>query len=149
MTVRTALVALALSLPVAASAQTVQVQPQLPPLSATAFADLQLYVLQPSNFSPGWDSIKSVAIGDNKLMRLFYRKSNGLLVGILEDNLGRVLTQTARAWSIGPNLEQFDATPMVLSSSGLLWSAEVVVSTYDRVSGRLQRWAFYWEVAIP
>lgn len=145
---QTALVVAALTLVAStATAQSVQTQPQLPPLSTETFAALNLYILPSSNFSPGWDSIKSVPVAEHYLIRLFYRKIDGLLVGVMEDRNG-VVTGQSRAWLIGTNQDQLDLTPLVGTSRPGVWSAELIVFAYNRTSGIAIRRELFWEVVI-
>src|SRR6476646_9088809 len=100
------IVALVLSVSTVVSAQTVPVQPALlaPPISQATFTFLSPVSLQFNLFSAGWDSIATVPIASDQLVRVFYRKSDGLTVALLEDVYSNVLAQS-RPFTLGINAD--------------------------------------------
>ncbi len=146
------IVALVLSLPVVATAQPPtrahahDYEPLAPALTAEQFANLPLFDLPGSNYSAGWDAIHSVPLRDGLLARFFYRRVDGLLVGVLEDYYGNVFTQTA-AWWIGANLDQFDITRIAWASLPPLTPARLLTVTifgYNRTTGLATRKLIAW-----
>lgn len=116
--------------------------PQVPPLSTESLASLNLYRLPSSQFSAGWDSIKSVAVAENFLIRVFYRKSDGLLLALKEDRNG-IVNGGSRVWYIGSGMENIDVTPMTYTQPS--WTVELVIFGYDRFTGVATRRALYWD----
>lgn len=155
MKVRAALVAVALvAVASIASAQTPArvFEPLAPAMSPAEFAKLGLWDLRSSNYTPGWDAIKSVPLRDGYLARFFYRKTDGLLVGVMEDYAGFVYVQTS-AWYIGTNLDQFDITRITWPAFPSLDPAYGVLSLtffgYNRTTGLATRKMLVWAPIPP
>jgi hypothetical protein len=160
MTVRTALVVVAFA--VVASTAHAQppvvpppavlhdLEPLAPSLSPAQFAALNLFILPGSNYSAGWDVILSAPVRDGLLARFFYRKIDGLLVGVMEDYLGTVYAQTS-AWFIGPNLDHVDLTRIAHAdfTPGDLRMATVTVFGYNRTTGVAIRRLLVWSSPVP
>lgn len=117
------------------------------PLPATEFVGLDLATLPSSNFSAGWDAVKAVAISQNQLLRFFYRKADGLFVGVMEDLQGHVLAQS-KVWLIGANLDTLDLTlaTTAVDATPFQWSTSLVVFSYNRSSGIGSRRVLTWDV---
>jgi len=150
------IVALALSFPIAAAAQTV---PPLTPgaplgaVSPTEFTRLGLYFSDSSAFSAGWDSIVSLPVADARIVRGFYRASDGIFVLVLEDDFGTVLAQSP-VWQLRAGLERLDLT--ALHTDGAVWPdlglqgvGLIVVFGYDRQTGAVVRSRIYWPNPHP
>lgn len=121
--------------------------PQAPPLAADTFALIAPTTLQSSNFSAGWDSIAAVTIGENRLLRLFYRKFDGLTVAVIEDTHGAVLAQS-RIFTMLTGADVLNLTLVTRDEAPYAWDATVVVFAYNRTTGIAGRKSLVWNAAI-
>jgi len=146
MTVRTALIVVAFAVVTStAHAQTPPVQAvlQAPPISQATFTFLTPASLQFHLFSTGWDSIATVPITADQLLRVFYRKADGVTVAILEDVYSNVLAQS-RPFTLGINADVLNVTLLTQATTAPEWKATVVVFAYNRTTGLATRMALTW-----
>lgn len=123
------------------SAQTVVLH--APPISSYTFTYLTPTSLQFNLFSVGWDHIQSAPIATDQLIRVFYRKSDGLTVAIIEDSYSNILAQS-RLFTLGTGADVLNVTLLTRATTAPEWKATVVVFAYNRITGLATRMALSW-----
>ncbi len=128
------------------------------PLKVETFEAFDLARLPSLHMSPGWSACITIVVGEDRLMRVWYRKSDGLVVATLHDTLGHVLTQTHRGWLIGRNLEQFSAVLSTVVDRAYppnhedrtieVWHTRVNLSAYEPVTGEFIEGLFAWSARV-
>jgi len=151
MKARLVAVAFALSLPVVAAAQNSGAP--LAAVTAAEFSRLGLYLADASTFSAGWDQIVRLPVADARIVRGFYRASDGIFVLTLETDYGIVLAQSP-VWQLRAGLTHLDLT--ALHTDGTVWPdlglqgvGLIVVFGYDRQTGAAVRSRIYWPNPMP
>ncbi len=128
------------------------------PLKVETFEAFDLVPLPSLRMSPGWSACITLVAGEDRLMRVWYRQSDGLVVATLHDTSGHVLTQTQRGWTIGRNLEQFSAVlstmvdraspPTGAARTIEVWHTRVTLSAYDPFTGEFIEGLFTWSARV-
>lgn len=119
--------------------------PTPPPLPAASLPFLNLLPLPGSNFSTGWIAFRSVAISPTQLLRVCYRRADGLLLVVMESSKGEYLNQS-RTWFVGAGYDQLDVTALTQAVADPFdWRTDLVVFLYAS-TGSVARWALPWAV---